>query len=82
MNDYIKKINKFKLLIHNNRDEYEKNIQKCNELKSEIKKTIFQLDSNAKKEMQEKLKSAGLPVNYTKLTDASVLSQILETVSA
>ena len=63
-------------------DEYEKNIQKCNELKSEIKKTIFQLDSNAKKEMQEKLKSAGLPVNYTKLTDASVLSQILETVSA
>ena len=52
------------------------------EIKKEIKAAITKLSPVEKKEMQEKLKSAGLPVNYTKLTDASVLSQILETVSA
>lgn len=80
--EYYKE-NKEKLMQEDpDEDEYMKNLQNCDELKAKIKKTIFQLDSNAKKEMQEKLKSAGLPVNYAKLTDASVLSQILETVSA
>lgn len=63
-------------------DEYEKNIQKCDELKAEIKKSISKLDANGKKAMQEKLKAEKLPVNYTKLTDASVLTQILSIVSA
>lgn len=51
------------------------------ELKSSIKATIAKLNPVQKKEMQEKLKSAGLPVAFHKCTDADTLKQILAIVS-
>lgn len=50
-------------------------------LKSEIKAAIQQLSPVEKKEMQNKLKEAGLPTAYTKLTDAETLAKILSIVA-
>ena len=50
-------------------------------LKSEIKAAIQQLSPVEKKEMQNKLKAANLPVAYTKLTDSETLAKILSIVA-
>lgn len=50
-------------------------------LKSEIKAAIQQLSPVEKKEMQNKLKEAGLPTAYTKLTDVETLAKILSIVA-
>ena len=50
-------------------------------LKSEIKAAIQQLSPVEKKEMQNKLKEAGLPTAYTKLTDSETLAKILSIVA-
>lgn len=63
-------------------DAYEKNIQDCKELQDEIKATISGMDQDTKKSLQAKLKSAGLPVQYQKVTDVEVLKQILEIITA
>lgn len=50
-------------------------------LKSEIKAAIQKLSPVEKKEMQNKLKEAGLPTAYTKLTDPETLAKILSIVA-
>ena len=62
-------------------DEYEKNNEICNELKAEIKAAITNLDAETKKSLQTKLKEAGLPVQYQKLTDQETLAKILSIVA-
>lgn len=62
-------------------DEYEKNLEACNELKAEIKNAITNLDAETKKDLQAKLKEAGLPVQYQKLTDQETLAKILSIVA-
>lgn len=54
----------------------------CDALKAEIKTVIKSLSQDKQKELKEKLKSAGLPIQYTKLTDTTVLQKILDIVSA
>lgn len=63
-------------------DEYEKNIQECKQLQDQIKASITSLDQDTKKDLQAKLKLAGLPVQYQKVTDPAILTQILSIVSA
>lgn len=63
-------------------DEYEKNIQECKQLQDQIKASIANLDQSTKKDLQAKLKSSGLPVQYQKVTDPAILTQILSIVSA
>lgn len=63
-------------------DEYEKNIQTCKQLQDQIKASITNLDQNTQKDLQAKLKSAGLPVQFRKVTDPAILTQILSIVSA
>lgn len=63
-------------------DEYEKNIQECKQLQDQIKASIANLDQSTKKDLQAKLKSSGLPVQYQKVTDLAILTQILSIVSA
>lgn len=63
-------------------NEYEKNLQDCKSLQDQIKAAVANLDHNTKKELQAKLKSAGLPVQYQKVTDVDVLQKILDIVSA
>lgn len=62
-------------------DEYEKNIQTCKQLQDQIKASITNLDQNTQKDLQAKLKSAGLPVQFRKVTDPAILTQILSIVS-
>ena len=62
-------------------DEYEKNIQVCDDLKAEIKKAITAADAETKKVLQAKLKEAGLPIKYQQLTDAETLGKILSIVA-
>lgn len=62
-------------------NEYEKNLQDCKNLQDQIKAAVANLDQSTKKELQAKLKSAGLPVQYQKVTDVNVLKQILAVVS-
>ena len=62
--DYYK-ANKQKLMKNEDDvDEQEKNAKLCEELKAQIKDTIADLDTNTKRELQNKLKAAGLPVQY------------------
>jgi len=61
--------------------DIENEIAECDSLKAEIKKAINALDADGKKSAQAKLKENGLPTNYTKLTDPSVLKQILSIVT-
>lgn len=51
------------------------------DLRKQIKAKISSLSPVEKKEMQEKLKAAGLPTAYTKVTDTDILSQILSVIS-
>lgn len=62
-------------------DEYEKNIKLCDDLKAEIKDAITKADSDTKKSLQGKLKEAGLPIQYQKLTDSETLAKILSIVA-
>lgn len=62
-------------------DEYAKNLQDCKELQDKIKATITNLDQDTKKGLQTKIKSAGLPVQYQKVTDVETLDKILAIVS-
>lgn len=50
-------------------------------LKAEIKAAIQKLSPVEKKEMQDKLKAAGLPVQYPKVEDAETLAKILSIVA-
>ena len=62
-------------------DEDAKNAEACNELKAEIKAAISNLDADTKKDMQKKLKDAGLPVQYQKLNNQETLAKILSIVA-
>lgn len=74
--------NKEKLMSENSEeDEYEKNLKLCEDLKSEIKAAITKADPETKKELQTKLKTAGLPIQYQKLTDSDTLEKILSIIA-
>lgn len=62
-------------------DEYENNINLCKDLQDQIKNAISNLDNNTKKELQGKIKAAGLPIQYQKQTDPEILKQILAIVT-
>lgn len=51
------------------------------EIKAQIKDAIKKLSPVDKKSMKEKLTDAGLPTEYTKITDCDVLNKILAIVS-
>ena len=63
-------------------DEHEKNAQECKKIQDQIKAAVASADQNTKKELQAKLKVAGLPVQYQKVDDADTLKKILSIVSA
>lgn len=63
-------------------DEHEKNAQECKKIQDQIKAAVASADQNTKKELQAKLKSAGLPVQYQKVDDVDTLKKILSIVSA
>lgn len=63
-------------------NEYEKNLQDCKQLQDQIKAAVASLDQSTKKDLQAKLKAAGLPVQYQKVTDPEVLNKILSIVTA
>lgn len=50
---------------------------KCEELKAQIKSTITAADNATKKVLQEKLKSAGLPIQYQKVDSVDILIKIM-----
>lgn len=54
----------------------------ASELQSLIKAAVTKLSPVQKKEMQTKLKDSGLPTAFNKVTDVSILRQILDIVSA
>lgn len=56
--------------------------ESISELRDQIKSIISPLSPVDKKAMQGKLKEAGLPTAYTKVTDPAILEQILAIVSA
>lgn len=60
----------------------EDEIEKCKELQAQIKSAINDLDASTKKSLQTKLKDSGLPTAFNKVTDANILKQILDIVSA
>lgn len=62
-------------------DEYAKNLETCNALKTEIKNAITKLDADTKKNLQAKLKEAGLPIQYQKQDDPEILAKILSIVA-
>jgi hypothetical protein len=62
--------------------DLEKEEEQYKDIQNQIKDAVAQLDSDAKKAMQNKLKSAGLPTAYMKVTDADVLKKILSVVTA
>ena len=75
--------NKEKLMQENpEEDEYEKNLQKCNELKEKIKKSISTVDKDKQNELKAKLKENGLPIQYNRQDNPAILEQILAIVSA
>lgn len=51
-------------------------------LRATIKSVIAKLSNDGKQEMKKKLTDANLPTNFAKVTDANVLQQILNIVSA
>lgn len=62
-------------------DDLDKDSDTCDQLKAEIKNAISSLDTDTKKSLQAKLKAAGLPVQYQKLTDPDTLAKILSIVA-
>lgn len=51
-------------------------------LRAAIKSAVAKLSNEGKQEMKKKLTDANLPTNFAKVTDANVLQQILNIVSA
>ena len=51
-------------------------------LRAAIKSAVAKLSNDGKQEMKKKLTDANLPTNFAKVTDANVLQQILNIVSA
>lgn len=64
-----------------NMEDITSEVDVCDNLKAEIKNAISGLDTNTKKELQAKLKSAGLPIKYQTLTDSEILAKILSIVA-
>lgn len=63
----------------NERDD--KSADECKQLIDKIKGTLNKLSVADKKDKRDALKAAGLPDNYTKVTDVTILNQILEVIS-
>ncbi len=77
------KANRDKLMHANlEEEEFEKDAQKCDELKAQIKKAVTGASAEKKKELQSALANKGLPVQYQKQNDVKILEAILEVVSA
>jgi hypothetical protein len=57
-------------------------VDSVNDMKATIKSAVAKLSAAGKQEMKKKLTEANLPVNFASVTDANVLKQILEIVSA
>lgn len=73
--------NREKLMQENpEEDEFEKNMQRCNELKAKIKAAI-DASSLDNKQLQANLKKQGLPVQYTRQENPTILEKILAVVS-
>ena len=62
-------------------DDMVSEADKCDEMKAQIKAAVSAADNPTKKAMQDKLKSAGLPVQYQKINDVEILNQILAIVT-
>lgn len=62
-------------------DDMVSETDKCDEMKAQIKTAVSAADNATKKAMQDKLKSAGLPVQYQKINDVEILSKILAIVT-
>lgn len=62
-------------------DEYEKNLQTCEDLKAEIKAAITAADAETRKRLQTELKSANLPIKYQQINDIDTLAKILSIVA-
>jgi hypothetical protein len=62
-------------------DDMVSEADKCDEMKAQIKAAVSAADNPTKKAMQDKLKSAGLPVQYQKINDVEILSKILAIVT-
>lgn len=60
----------------------EQEAEQRKDVQAQIKQAISTLDDAAKKAIQSKLKSAGLPTAYMKVEDINILKQILAIVSA
>ena len=74
--------NKEKLMNENSdMADLENDLAVCEQLKAEIKASITNLDAETKKSLQAKLKAAGLPVQYQKITDTETLAKILSIVA-
>lgn len=73
-----------KQMLGNNATVEEKPVaaNSVNDMKAEIKSAVAKLSADGKQEMKKKLTEANLPVNFASVTDASVLKQILDIVSA
>lgn len=80
--DYYK-ANKEKLMKEDPEiDDIKSDLEACDEMKAEIKKAITAItDMETKKGLQAKLKAAGLPVQYQKVTDVDTLAKILSIVA-
>lgn len=61
--------------------DLENDIATCDQLKEEIKAAITNADTETKKQLQAKLKAAGLPIQYQKVTDTDTLAKILSIVA-
>lgn len=59
----------------------DKSADECKQLIDKIKGTLNKLPVADKKAKRDALKAAGLPDNYTKVTDVTILNQILEIIS-
>ena len=62
-------------------DDMVSEVDKCDEIKAQIKAAVSAADNATKKAMQDKLKVAGLPVQYQKVNDTEILSKILALVT-
>lgn len=73
-----------KQMLGNNAATEDKSVavDSVNDMKAAIKSAVAKLSAAGKQEMKKKLTEANLPVNFASVTDANVLKQILEIVSA
>lgn len=73
-----------KQMLGNNAAAEEKPVaaDSVNDMKAAIKSAVAKLSAAGKQEMKKTLTEANLPVNFASVTDANVLKQILDIVSA